>query len=362
MFYTISKSVSPGIGSWTHQYGDAGNTADSHDDLGGARGTDDLRVQWLGRPGADLVTPLVLADGQTAVLVDRGWIPAADAEKYSRNGYIRYHAVTGSAETREFSGTVRLLKPTGLSVISDIDDTVKVSNVTDRRSLLEHTFLLDFVQAPGMAALYDDWSVEDTAFHFVSSSPWQLYEPLQQSIPPPEPRSSTVSPGLRLAMAVGLPVSTMKKGIESLKGVPGRLEAVANRAALSIFIDYAHTPDALENVLTALRRLTSGRVITVFGCGGDRDRDKRPMMGAAAGRLSDLSVLTSDNPRSEAPAAILSEIIAGTASVRDHRYEPRQLAKGFDTAGYVVEPDRRRAIALGLGVARRGDTVLVAGK
>jgi len=165
-----------------------------------------------------------------------------------------------------------------------------------------------------------------------------------------------------VATAVGLPVSTMKKGIESLKGVPGRLEAVANRAGFSVYIDYAHTPDALENVLTALRRLTSGRVITVFGCGGDRDRDKRPMMGAAAGRLSDLSVLTSDNPRSEAPAAILSEIMAGTASVRDHRYEPRQLAKGFDTAGYVVEPDRRRAIALGLGVARRGDTVLVAGK
>lgn len=165
-----------------------------------------------------------------------------------------------------------------------------------------------------------------------------------------------------VATAMGLPISTMKKGIEGLQGVPGRLEAVVNQAGLSVFIDYAHTPDALENVLTALRRLTSGRLITVFGCGGDRDRDKRPMMGAAAGRLSDLSVLTSDNPRSEAPAAILSEIMAGTASVRDRQYEPRELAKGFDTAGYVVEPDRRRAIALGLGVGRPGDTVLVAGK
>ena len=165
-----------------------------------------------------------------------------------------------------------------------------------------------------------------------------------------------------VATAMGLPVSTVKKGIETLQGVPGRLEPVVNQLGLSVFVDYAHTPDALENVLTALRGLTSGRLITVFGCGGDRDRDKRPMMGAAAGRLSDLSVLTSDNPRTEVPEAILSEIMAGTASVRDRRYEPRELAKGFDTPGYVVEPDRRRAIALGLGSAHRGDTVLVAGK
>lgn len=107
-------------------------------------------------------------------------IPAADAEKYSENGYIHYRAVTDDAETREFSGSVGLVEPDGLSIISDIDDTVKVSNVTDRRSLLEHTFLLDFVAAPGMPELYRDWSIEGTAFHFVSSSPWQLYEPLKE--------------------------------------------------------------------------------------------------------------------------------------------------------------------------------------
>ena len=162
--------------------------------------------------------------------------------------------------------------------------------------------------------------------------------------------------------AMGLPVSTVKKGIEALVGVPGRLEPVVNPLGFSIFVDYAHTPDALENVLTALRGLTSGRLITIFGCGGDRDRDKRPMMGAAAGRLSDLSVLTSDNPRTELPEAILSDIIAGTASVRNRRYETRELVKGFYAPGYVVEPDRRRAIALGLGAARQGDTVLLAGK
>lgn len=165
-----------------------------------------------------------------------------------------------------------------------------------------------------------------------------------------------------VAMALGLPVPVIKKGIEKLQEVPGRLERVANDVGLSVFVDYAHTPEALENVLAALKGLSSGRLITIFGCGGDRDRDKRPMMGAAAGRLSDLCVLTSDNPRTEAPEEILAAIVAGTAAVRDRRYGPQDLAKRFDTPGYTVEPDRRRAIALGLKAARRGDTVLIAGK
>ncbi len=165
-----------------------------------------------------------------------------------------------------------------------------------------------------------------------------------------------------VAAVMGLPVPVIKTGIKALQGVPGRVERVVNDVGLSVFVDYAHTPDALENVLTSLRGLTSGRLIAIFGCGGDRDREKRPMMGAAAGRLSDLAILTSDNPRTEAPEAIVSEIVAGTAAVRDHRYEPQDLVEGFDTPGYTVEPDRRLAIALGLGAARCGDTVIIAGK
>ena len=165
-----------------------------------------------------------------------------------------------------------------------------------------------------------------------------------------------------VAIALGLPLDTIQKGIMDLRGVPGRLECVTNDLGLSVFVDYAHTPDALENVLSVLRGLTSGRMITIFGCGGDRDRDKRPMMGATAGRLSDLVVLTSDNPRTEAPEAILAGIVEGTAVVQSHQYELHELAKGFETPGYVVEPDRRKAIALGLGAARSGDTVIIAGK
>ncbi len=164
------------------------------------------------------------------------------------------------------------------------------------------------------------------------------------------------------AIWLGVPLETIQKGIKDLQGVPGRLERVANNIGVSVFVDYAHTPDALENVLTVLRGLTSSRMITIFGCGGDRDRDKRPMMGATAGRLSDLVVLTSDNPRTEAPEAILSAIVEGAASVQSHQYAPRELANGFKTRGYVVEPDRRKAIALGLNAARFGDTVLIAGK
>lgn len=165
-----------------------------------------------------------------------------------------------------------------------------------------------------------------------------------------------------VALSLDIPLEKIRKGVNDLQGVPGRLERVANEIGLSVFVDYAHTPDALENVLTVLREVTSGRVITIFGCGGDRDRDKRPMMGAVAGRLSDLVVLTSDNPRTEAPNDILAGIVEGTAVVQSHQYKPHELAKGFETRGYVVEPDRRKAIALGLCAARSGDTVIIAGK
>ena len=165
-----------------------------------------------------------------------------------------------------------------------------------------------------------------------------------------------------VAVALGLPLETIQKGIEALQGVPGRLEAVSNDLGLFVFVDYAHTPDALENVLGVLKGLTPGRLITVFGCGGDRDREKRPMMGRTAGRLSDLAVLTSDNPRTESPEAILADIVEGTAAAQSHQYDPEELKEGFEDVGYVVVPDRKTAIALGLGAARSGDTVVIAGK
>jgi UDP-N-acetylmuramoyl-L-alanyl-D-glutamate--2,6-diaminopimelate ligase len=117
-----------------------------------------------------------------------------------------------------------------------------------------------------------------------------------------------------------------------------------------VVVDYAHTPDALERVLTTARKLTSGRLGVVFGCGGDRDRTKRPIMGGIAARLCDHAWVTSDNPRSERPQAIIDEIVAGIRET------------GGATGRYVTEPDRRAAIRAALAWGRPGDTVVIAGK
>jgi UDP-N-acetylmuramoyl-L-alanyl-D-glutamate--2,6-diaminopimelate ligase len=156
-----------------------------------------------------------------------------------------------------------------------------------------------------------------------------------------------------------LPANVIAKGIQQLTSVPGRLEKVENNLGLSVLVDYAHTPDALEKILGAVRPLTQRRVLTVFGCGGDRDRGKRPLMGEIAARLSDLLVLTSDNPRTEDPLRILAEIENGIQKTGLKRF-------GDDSSqterGYWVEKDRRAAIRIGLRAAQRGDLVLIAGK
>ncbi|HWO21679.1 MAG TPA: UDP-N-acetylmuramoyl-L-alanyl-D-glutamate--2,6-diaminopimelate ligase [Kofleriaceae bacterium] len=144
--------------------------------------------------------------------------------------------------------------------------------------------------------------------------------------------------------ALGLPHEAITRGIGKLAGVPGRVERVANDAGLDIFVDYAHTPDALRNVLATLRPLTKRRLLCVFGCGGDRDPTKRPKMGAAVAALADLAFVTSDNPRTEDPRAIIDQILPGV---------PRP---------FLVEPDRRVAIRAAISEATPGDIVLIAGK
>ncbi len=146
--------------------------------------------------------------------------------------------------------------------------------------------------------------------------------------------------------ALGISPQVAAAGLEQAERVPGRFEPVDEGQDFSVLVDYAHTPDSLENVLRAARRLTEGRLIAVFGAGGDRDRDKRPKMGRAGAGLSDLAIVTSDNPRSEDPDAIVAEVVAG-------------IENG---AAYEVEPDRRAAIGLALGRAEAGDTVVIAGK
>lgn len=164
-----------------------------------------------------------------------------------------------------------------------------------------------------------------------------------------------------VAQALGLEAEAIERGVAACPQVPGRLERVGRGTMPVVLVDYAHTPDALENVLAALRPLLAGRLWLVFGCGGDRDRGKRPLMGRAAARGADLVVVTSDNPRTEDPAAIIAEILPGLESPGWRRVEPGQLAAQPGRAYCVVE-QRRQAIELVVGAARVDDVVLIAGK
>ena len=152
---------------------------------------------------------------------------------------------------------------------------------------------------------------------------------------------------LTCGLALGLPLADCADALAKAPGVKGRIEVVPVPADFAVIIDYAHTPDALENILTTVRDFTAGRVICLFGCGGDRDRTKRPQMGAIAGSLADMAVVTSDNPRTEEPEAIIRDILPGLEGT---------------AAEVVVEPDRRAAIRRALSLAKPGDTVVLAGK
>jgi len=152
---------------------------------------------------------------------------------------------------------------------------------------------------------------------------------------------------LATARTLGIPDDVTARGIADVQGVPGRVETVEEGQDFLVVVDYAHTPDGVENVLRAARSLAAGRLIVVLGCGGDRDRAKRPLMGRAATSLADFSVITSDNPRSEDPLAIIAEIEPGAK----------------DGGGrYVIEPERRAAIKLAVLEAGEGDVVVIAGK
>jgi len=149
---------------------------------------------------------------------------------------------------------------------------------------------------------------------------------------------------------VGLDRDAVARGVTALRAVPGRFEKVEAGQPFGVVVDYAHTPDALERTLQTAREFTAGRVIAVFGCGGDRDRGKRPIMGEAAARLADVVMVTSDNPRSEEPQTILAEIEVGVARA------------GARAAEHGTIPDRREAIAEAMRRARPGDLVVIAGK
>lgn len=150
-----------------------------------------------------------------------------------------------------------------------------------------------------------------------------------------------------LAMILGISAQDIKAGLESVTAVPGRVEVLPTNTPYKVILDYSHSPDALENILTTVRAFTKGRVIAVFGCGGDRDQGKRPMMGELGGRLADYCVLTSDNPRTEDPMEILRAVESGIKRTNGK---------------YAVIENRREAIAHALRIAQESDTIVLAGK
>lgn len=149
--------------------------------------------------------------------------------------------------------------------------------------------------------------------------------------------------------AMGVPVEVIKNSLEAIKGVSGRFELVDSGQDFTVIVDYAHTPDGLENVLKTARQITGSQLITVFGCGGDRDRKKRPLMGRIAAEYSDFAVITSDNPRTENPLQIIEEVEEGVKLAAEKNK-------------YIVIPDRQKAIRTAIGRAKREDVVLIAGK
>jgi len=180
------------------------------------------------------------------------------------------------------------------------------------------------------------------------STPWgtfQVHSPLVG-----RHNLSNILGALGVGLHLGISPEVASRGIARLKSVPGRFEKVEMGQPFGVVVDYAHTPDALERVLDTARGFCTGRLISVFGCGGDRDRGKRPKMGEVSTRLADLTVLTSDNPRSEDPLKIIAEIEEGAKKV----CPPGRR--------YVTIPDRRQAIEHALAQATAGDVVVIAGK
>ena len=150
-----------------------------------------------------------------------------------------------------------------------------------------------------------------------------------------------------LAMILGIDAAAIKEGLETVRAVPGRIEMLDTHTSYKVILDYSHSPDALENILTTVRVFAKNRVIVLFGCGGDRDQGKRPLMGETGGRLADFSILTSDNPRTEDPNAILSSIERGIQKTRGK---------------YTIIENRRDAIRYALQMGREGDVIVLAGK
>lgn len=256
--------------------------------------------------------------------------------------HLDYHKTMDqyfAAKTQLFRGLGQMEKKA--SAVINIDDPwgMQLANINGFSA-----DLLTYGMHPSAMVRADSVELGPKGSEFLFQSPWGEAEVKLQLLG--RYNVSNALAAMASCGVLGVQPALMAKVLGRMTVVPGRLERIDNERGFHVFVDYAHTPDALSNVLRTLRELTQRRLFAVFGCGGNRDREKRPMMGAAAAALADYSIVTSDNPRSEDPLAIIHEI-----------------TPGFGGAGnFEIEVDREKAIARVLGLAREGDTVLIAGK
>ena len=173
---------------------------------------------------------------------------------------------------------------------------------------------------------------------------------------------SNILAAVGVAITQDIPLNTINQGIANLKSVPGRLERVPNKDGLTILVDYAHTSDALDHVLTMLKSLQPGKLVAIFGCGGDRDQTKRGPMGKIATSKSDFTIITSDNPRTEDPMDIIEQIESGIEKSTTKKYRLQELANIDHGKGYTIIRDRREAIRIAVSLVKPGDILLIAGK
>jgi UDP-N-acetylmuramoyl-L-alanyl-D-glutamate--2,6-diaminopimelate ligase len=237
------------------------------------------------------------------------------------------------------------------AAIINLDDPFapRLSSKISRSKIL--TFSLDPKKGADLFPISSDFSLKGTAAEI--QTPWgktKIKSPLLGAF-----NLSNLLASIGAVGVLGVPLSVIQKETENFRGVPGRLERAPVDRGIHVFVDYAHTPDALRNVIGSLRGLlkeeSGGRILVVFGCGGDRDKSKRPLMGKEVAKWADWGVVTSDNPRTEDPQAIINEILPGLTS------------QGWkEGKKFVIEPDRAQAIRLALESAHEGDIVLIAGK
>jgi UDP-N-acetylmuramoyl-L-alanyl-D-glutamate--2,6-diaminopimelate ligase len=279
--------------------------------------------------------------------------------------HLDYHRTMDEYESAKAILFERLIDPARGVAVTFTDDEAG----RRMRARAKASATLGVARAPGAGARGADVVVarhrfEPDATHATFATPagtLEIATPLVGSY-----NLDNLALAVGMGIARGLPAEAIVAGAARLPGVPGRLERVANARGVLCLVDYAHTPDALERAIAAVRPLVApsgkmpGRLIVVFGCGGDRDRGKRPLMGGIAVRDADLAIVTSDNPRTEEPASIVDMIVAGVRGAGGSELSAATLRDA--ARGYHVEIDRRAAIRAAAAAARPGDVLLIAGK